>query len=81
MYLISRGYQATEIGTGEAAAAFVAWLASGANAALTRLIQTWLALPPDAGGLGALAESPQEIAALRAEITRAWQASGGQVTR
>jgi hypothetical protein len=69
VYVIGRDYQATEIDAAEAARRFIAWLADPANPALTEVIQTWLWLPADAGGLGALAESPADIAALRAHIT------------
>jgi hypothetical protein len=69
VYVIGRNYQATEIDVAEAARRFAAWLADAANPALTEVIQTWLLLPADAGGLGALAESPADITALRAHIS------------
>ncbi len=85
VYLIGRDYQATDIDTGEVARRFVAWLADDANAALTEVIQTWLCLPADSGGLGALAESAWDIALLRAEVVAVCRpASGnadGQVAR
>ena len=52
VYVLGRGYQATEIDTAEAARRFVAWLARDANPALTEVIQHWLGQPADAGGLG-----------------------------
>lgn len=73
VYLIGKGYQATEIGTTEAAARFIAWLADTGNPVLGEVIQAWLWQPPDAGGLGALAESDLDIGLLRAEITAAWR--------
>jgi hypothetical protein len=73
VYVIGRTYRATEIDAGEAAGKFLAWLADDANKALTDLIGTWLWQPPDAGGLGVLAESQWEIAVLRAEIAATWQ--------
>lgn len=69
VYVIGRDCQATEIDVAEAARRFAAWLADAANPALTEVIQTWLWRPADAGGLGALAESPADIARLRAHIT------------
>jgi hypothetical protein len=72
VYVIGRDYQATEIDAGEAARRFTAWLADGTNPVLAEVIQTWLWQPPDAGGLGALAESGCDVAALRAEIAALW---------
>ena len=73
VYVIGRGYQATEIDTAEAARRFAAWLARDANPALTEVIQHWLWQPPDAGGLGALVESAWDVAVLRAEVVTACQ--------
>lgn len=73
VYLIGRNYQATEIDAADAARRFVAWLADAANPALTGLVQTWLWRPPDAGGLGALAETPADVDRLRAQVTAVWQ--------
>jgi hypothetical protein len=71
VYVIARGFQATEIDTAEAARQFAAWLADDAHEVLTEIIQRWLWQPPDAGGLGAVAESVSDIAALRAEFVSA----------
>ena len=69
VYEIGRDYQPTEIDTGDAASRFLGWLAGPhASALLVQAIGLWLPLPPDAGGLGALAESEADIAALQAEI-------------
>jgi hypothetical protein len=73
VYVIGRDYQATEIDAADAARRFIAWLADGANPVLAEVIQTWLWQPPDAGGLGALAESGRDVAALRIEIATLWQ--------
>jgi hypothetical protein len=73
VYLIGRGYQAVEIGTADAAMQFIAWLAQAANPVLGEVIQTWLWQPPDAGGLGALAESARDVALLRDEVLTIWQ--------
>jgi hypothetical protein len=73
VYVIARGYQAADIDTGEAAARFLAWLAGDTNPALTKIIQTWLMLPADAGGLGALADSPGDLAELRAGVIATWR--------
>ena len=73
VYVIGRDYQATEIDAAEAARRFLAWLTDAANPALAKVIQTWLWQPPDAGGLGALAESDRDVAALRTEVTALWQ--------
>ena len=73
VYLIGRDYQPTDIDVTDAARRFLAWLADAANPELTDLVQTWLWQPPDAGGLGALAESPADVAQLRAQVTQAWQ--------
>jgi hypothetical protein len=73
VYLIGRGYQATEIDTVDTAMRFIAWFTEPANPALGEVIQTWLWQPPDAGGLGALAESARDVALLRTEIVAAWQ--------
>jgi hypothetical protein len=70
--MIGRDYKATEIDTAEAARRFTAWLAEGGNPLLAEVIQTWLWQPPDAGGLGALAESDRDVAALRTEIAALW---------
>jgi hypothetical protein len=78
VYVIGRGYQATDIDTGEAARKFLTWLADEANVALTEIIQTWLWLPADAGGLGSLAESAWELALLRAEVVVAWHQVPGR---
>jgi hypothetical protein len=76
VYLIGRGYQAVEIGTADAARRFMSWLAETANPVLSELILFWLWQPPDAGGLGALAESTRDVAMLRAEILAPWQHEG-----
>lgn len=73
VYMIGRDYQATEIDTADAARRFTAWLAYGANPVLAEVIQTWLWQPLDAGGLGALAESDRDVAALRSEIAALWR--------
>ena len=69
VYQIGRAYQPADIDTGDAAGRFLAWLADDAGPVLARVIRTWLMLPPDAGGLGALAESEADVSALQAEIT------------
>jgi len=71
--MIGRNYRGTEIDAADAARRFTAWLADDANPVLAEVIQTWLSQPPDAGGLGALAESDRDVAALRAEITALWR--------
>jgi hypothetical protein len=68
VYEIGRGYQATEIDTGDAARRFLAWLGEGAGPVLAGVIRTWLPQPPDAGGLGALAESDGDVTALHTEV-------------
>lgn len=69
----------TTIDNGKAARRFLAWLADEANPALTRAIHSWMWEPAEAGGLGALAESADELSALRAEIIAACQtATTGQ---
>ncbi len=73
VYVIGRGYQVTEIDPGDAAWRFLSWLAGTGNPALDRIIQLWLWQPPDAGGLGALAESASDVAQLRAAITEIWR--------
>jgi hypothetical protein len=73
VYVIGRDYQATEIDTADAARRFMVWLADGANPVLAEVIQTWLWQPIDAGGLGALAESSRDVAALRTEIAALWR--------
>lgn len=73
VYLIGRHYQATEIDLADAARQFTGWLTDGANPALADFIQTWLWQPPDAGGLGMLAESGWDITALRTEIAALWR--------
>lgn len=78
VYVIGRDYQATEIDAADAARRFTAWLADGGNPVLAEVIQTWLWQPPDAGGLGALAESGRDVAALRAEIAALWRRAQGQ---
>jgi hypothetical protein len=77
VYVIGRDYQATDIDTEELARRFVAWLADDANAALTEVIQTWLRLPADSGGLGALVESAWDVALLRAEVIAVWRPGPG----
>ena len=77
VFVIGRGYQATDINVAEAAGRFIAWLADDANALLTDAIQTWLWQPPDAGGLGALAESAWDVAVLRAEVVANWRHDPG----
>jgi hypothetical protein len=73
VYLIGRGYQATEINTADTALRFTAWLTDAANPVLAEMIQNWLWQPPDAGGLGALAECARDVALLRAEVIAAWR--------
>jgi hypothetical protein len=75
VYVIGRDYQATEIDAADAARRFMAWLMDAANPVLAEVIQTWLWRPPDAGGLGALAESDGDVAVLRAEIAARWRAA------
>jgi hypothetical protein len=75
--LIGKDYQATDIDTGELARRFLAWLADDANTALTEVIQTWLWLPADSGGLGALAESVWDVALLRAAVIAVWRPTPG----
>jgi len=72
VYVIGRDYKATEIDAADAARRFTAWLADGGNPVLAEVIQTWLWQPPDAGGLGALAESDSDVAALRTEVAALW---------
>src|ERR1022692_2502154 len=82
VYVIGRDYQAIEIDPADAARRFLAWLADAANPVLAEVIQTWLWQPPDAGGLGALAESDRDVATLRGEITAVWlPAQGGAPDR
>lgn len=69
VYQIGRAYQPADIDTGDAARQFLAWLTDDAGPVLERLIRSWLMMPPDAGGLGALVESEADVATLRAEIT------------
>lgn len=76
VYLIGQGYQAVETGTADAARQFVEWLVASGNPVLSELIQTWLWQPPDVGGLGALAESAEDVAMLRAEVVANWRHSG-----
>jgi hypothetical protein len=73
VYVIGRDYRATEIDAADAARRFTTWLADGTNPVLAEVIQTWLWQPPDTGGLGALAESGRDIAALRGEIAAMWR--------
>jgi hypothetical protein len=73
VYMIGRDYQATEIDAADAARRFTDWLADGGNPVLAEVIQTWLWQPLDAGGLGALAESGRDVAALRTEIAALWR--------
>jgi hypothetical protein len=72
IYLIARDYQGAEIDTADAARRFMAWLADAANPVLAEVIQTWLCQPPDAGGLGAVAGSGRDVAALRAAVSALW---------
>ncbi len=83
VYLIGRNSQPTEIDITDAARRFLAWLADTANPALTDLVQTWMWRPPDSGGLGALAETPDDVALLRAQVEAIWQQrdSGDRGTR
>jgi hypothetical protein len=74
VYVIGRDYKPTEI---DAARRFTAWLADGGNPLLAELIQRWLWQPPDAGGLGALAESGRDVAALRTEVAALWLRAQG----
>jgi len=76
VYVIGRDYQATEIDVADAARRFMAWLIDATNPALTEVIQAWLWQPADAGGLGALAESAGDVAALRAELVAGWHGAG-----
>ena len=78
VYVIGRGYQASDIDVAEVAGRFIAWLADDANALLTEVIQTWLWQPPDTGGLGALAESAWDVAVLRAEVIASWRHDPGR---
>jgi hypothetical protein len=73
VYVIGKDYRATEIDAADAARRFMAWLADGANPVLAEVIQTWLSQPSDKGGLGALAESDRDVAALRTEIAALWR--------
>jgi hypothetical protein len=73
VYVIGTDHQATEMDAADAARQFTAWLTDEANPVLGEVIQTWLWQPPDAGGLGALAESGRDFAALRTEITALWR--------
>jgi hypothetical protein len=77
VYMIGRNYQASDIDTGDVARRFVTWLIDDANTALTEIIQTWLWLPADSGGLAALAESAWDLALLRAEVTGIWRPAQG----
>ena len=74
VYVIGRGYQATEIDPADAARRFLVWLGRAGNPTLDRMIQLWLSQPPDVGGLGALAESARDVAMLRALVTASWPA-------
>lgn len=69
IYEIGRDYQPVEIDTGDTARRFLAWLADAAGPVLAGVIRTWLTLPPDVGGLGALVESDADVAALLAEVS------------
>lgn len=71
--MIGKDFQETEIDAADAARRFTTWLADGANPVLAEVVQTWMWQPPDAGGLGALAESDRDVAALRAEIATLWR--------
>jgi len=73
IYVIGRDYQPTDIDVADAVRLFTAWLIDGANPVLTEIIQRWLWQPADAGGLGALAETTDDVAALRAELAAWWQ--------
>jgi hypothetical protein len=73
VYMIGRDYQATDIDVAEAARRFMSWLTGAANPVLAEIIQRWLQQPADAGGLGALAESTEDVAVLRAELVTRWQ--------
>lgn len=70
VYQIGRAYQPADVDTGDAARQFLAWLADDAGPVLERLIRSWLMLPPDAGGLGALVESEADVVTLQTEITK-----------
>ena len=72
VYVIGRDYKATEIDAADAARRFTAWLADGGNPLLAEVIRTWLWQPTDVGGLGALAESDSDVAALRTEVAALW---------
>jgi hypothetical protein len=73
VYVIGRHHQATETDAANAARRFTAWLTDEANPVLAEIIQMWLWQPPDAGGLGALAESGRDVAVLRTEIDALWR--------
>ena len=73
VYVIGKDYRATEIDAADAARRFTAWLADRANPVLAEVIQSWLWQPSDKGGLGALAESGGDVAALRNEIAALWR--------
>jgi hypothetical protein len=78
VYVIGRDHQATEADAVNAALRFTAWLTDEANPVLAEIIQMWLWQPPDAGGLGALAESGRDVAALRTEIDALWRHASQQ---
>jgi hypothetical protein len=68
IYVTDKDYQATEIDTGDAARMFLTWLADEGSPVLGRAIGNWLWQPQEAGGLGALADSDTDVAALCAEV-------------
>jgi hypothetical protein len=73
VYVTGRDYQATEIDAADSARRFTAWLTAEANPLVGEVIQTWLWQSPDAGPLGALAESGRDVAALRTKIATLWR--------
>ncbi len=87
VFVIGRNYQPTEIDVPDAARRFTAWLADGTNLLLAEVIRTWLWQPPDAGGMGALAESDEDVMTLQAEVAMLWERAsrdcgpGGQESR
>jgi hypothetical protein len=69
--------RAAGMDTGDAARRFLAWLATDANPALTKIIQAWLWLPACSSGPGALTFSAWDVARLRAEVLAAWPQAPG----
>jgi len=73
VYVIGRDYQVTEFDAADTARRLTAWLVDRANPVPGDAIETWLWQPPDAGGLGPLTESGQDVAAPRTEIATLWR--------